>query len=64
MPHEAAGAVRAIAAQFAKAGTDGLENPEVFQTPELLRVGGLGALKLAGTPAEVLRETKVRMFAA
>jgi len=64
MPQEAARAVRAIAAQFAKAGTDGLENPEVFQTPEVIRAGGLRALRLAGQPADVLRETKERMFAA
>lgn len=64
MPPQAAGAVRAIAAQFAKAGTDGLESPEVFQTPEVIRAGGLKALRLAGPPADVLRETKERMFAA
>ncbi len=64
MPAGAAGTVRAIAAQFAKAGTDGLENREVFQTPEVIRAGGLAALKLVGKPADVLLETKVRMFAA
>jgi len=64
MPAEAAAAVRAIAAQFARAGTDGLENPEVFQTPEVIRAGGLRALGLAGRPADVLRDTKERMFAA
>lgn len=64
MPGQAAEAVKALAAQFAKAGTDGLENPQVFQTPELVRAGGLAALKLVGKPADVLRDTKVRMFAA
>lgn len=64
MPPQAAATVRAIAAQFAKAGTDGLENREVFQTPEVIRAGGLKALKLVGRPANVLRETKERMFAA
>jgi type I restriction enzyme R subunit len=64
MPGQAAAAVKALAAQFAKAGTDGLENPQVFQTPELVRAGGLSALKLLGKPVDVLRETKVRMFAA
>lgn len=64
MPGQSAGAVKALAAQFAKAGTEGLENPQVFQTPEVVRAGGLAALKLLGRPADVLRETKVRMFAA
>ncbi|MBN1461343.1 MAG: hypothetical protein JXA57_17585, partial [Armatimonadetes bacterium] len=64
MPGETEATVKAIAAQFAKAGTDGLENREVFQTPEVIRAGGLKALKLAGKPADVLRETKERMFAA
>ena len=64
MPNEAATLVRAIASQFGRAGTDGLENPQVFQTPEVIRAGGLAALRTFGKPAEVLRETKERMFAA
>jgi type I restriction enzyme R subunit len=50
--------------QFAKGGTEGLENPAVFQTPEVVRAGGLRALKTLGKPAEILMETKNRMFAA
>jgi hypothetical protein len=64
MPPQAAGAVRALASQFAKAGTDGLENPQIFATPEMRGAGGLAALKLAGAPAQVLAETKRRMFTA
>lgn len=64
MPETAAATIKAIAAQFARAGTDGLENREVFQTPEVVRAGGLKALRLVGRPADVLRETKERMFAA
>jgi type I restriction enzyme R subunit len=64
MPNEAATLVRAIASQFGRAGTDGLENPQVFQTPEVMRAGGLAALRTFGKPADVLRETKERMFAA
>jgi type I restriction enzyme, R subunit len=55
---------RAIDSQFDRGGTDGLENPQIFQTPEVKMVGGLIALQTAGTPAELLRETKERMFAA
>jgi type I restriction enzyme R subunit len=61
---EAAATVRAIASQFARGGTEGLENPQVFEVPEVARAGGIGALRKAGKPAEVLRETKERMFAA
>lgn len=64
MPSQAAAAVRALASQFCKGGTDGLENPQIFQTPELRNAGGLAALKLAGRPVDVLAETKERMFAA
>jgi type I restriction enzyme R subunit len=62
---ERAGAtIRAIASQFERGGTEGLENPQIFQTPEVKAAGGLAALMAAGKPAELLRETKVRMFAS
>lgn len=64
MPTQAAATVGALTAQFARAGTEGLENPQVFRTPEVVRAGGLAALKTLGSPAAVLRETKERMFAA
>jgi len=60
----AAATIRAIAAQFAFDGTDGLENPHIFRAPEVANAGGLDSLKTVGKPAEVLRETKERMFAA
>lgn len=63
MPAPASAAVLALASQFARGGTDGLENPAIFRTPEVQRAGGLAALKALGEPAEVLRETKERMFA-
>ena len=56
--------LKALAAQFAKGGTEGLENPEVFRTPKVRQAGGLQALKVIGQPAEILRETKERLFAA
>jgi type I restriction enzyme R subunit len=64
LPKPTAATVRAIAGQFAYGGIEGLENPEIFETPEVRRAGGLAALKSYGDPAELLRETKVRMFAA
>jgi type I restriction enzyme R subunit len=64
MPPKASGAVRALAGQFARGGTEGLERREVFRTPALIQAGGLPALALLGDPATVLRETKERMFAS
>jgi type I restriction enzyme, R subunit len=64
LPPDAAATLKALAAQFARSGTDGLENPHIFETPDVVRAGGLRALQAAGQPAEVLRETKERMFAA
>jgi type I restriction enzyme R subunit len=54
----------ALAHQFARAGTEELENPGVLQTPEVLAAGGLPALKLLGSPAEILHATKERLFTA
>lgn len=64
MPARSAEALRALAGQFARAGTEGLENQLVFETPEVKKSGGLDALRSLGRPADVLRETKVRIFAA
>src|SRR5690348_1513644 len=64
LPPDAAATLKALAAQFAANGTDALENPHIFDTPDVVRAGGLTALKSIGRPAEVLRETKERMFAA
>lgn len=60
----AADTIRAIASQFEKGGTEGLENRHIFQTPEVKAAGGLAALELEGNPSDILIETKTRMFAA
>ncbi|MBI4248534.1 MAG: DEAD/DEAH box helicase family protein [Elusimicrobia bacterium] len=64
LPPKTSLTLKAMAAQFASAGTDGLENPAIFQTPDVVRAGGLAALKTLGKPADILHETKARMFAA
>ncbi len=64
LPDKAAATIRAIASQFERGGTEGLENPQIFQTPEVRSAGGLAALQMAGNPRELLIETKTRMFAA
>jgi type I restriction enzyme R subunit len=64
IPKRAAATIRALAAQFAVGGTEALENVHVFEAPEVRRAGGFEALKSFGKPADALRETKARMFAA
>lgn len=64
MPPETAMVISAVANQFERGGTEGLENPQIFNTPEVRDAGGLKALKSAGNPKEILNETKQRMFAA
>lgn len=64
LPRETARVISAVASQFERGGTDGLENPQIFNTPEVKEAGGLKALKVAGNPRELLSETKQRMFAA
>ncbi|HMN97550.1 MAG TPA: DEAD/DEAH box helicase family protein [Phycisphaerales bacterium] len=64
LPAPAKAAVEAIADQFAVGGTEGLENPHIWQTPEVAAAGGIAALQSAGEPRVVLQQTKERMFAA
>jgi hypothetical protein len=64
LPPSTAATLKALAGQFARGGTEELENPQVFQTPDVVRAGWLDALKALGKPAEILRETKERLFAA
>jgi type I restriction enzyme R subunit len=64
LPAASAATLKAMAVQFAEAGTEGLENPAIFDTREVAAAGGLAALQKMGRPADVLLETKARMFAA
>lgn len=64
LPEPTAATLRALTRQFARAGTDELENPGVLKTPEVVAAGGLNALKRLGSAAEILRATKERLFAA
>lgn len=64
LPGKTAATIRAIANQFERGGTEGLESPQIFQTSEVKVAGGLAALKLAGNPRALYNETKARMFAA
>jgi type I restriction enzyme R subunit len=64
LPARTAATLKALASQFARAGTESLENPQVFEMPDVVRAGGLPALKTLGEPAMILQETKSRLFAA
>jgi type I restriction enzyme R subunit len=64
MPPPTAATVKALSSQFARAGTEALETPHIFNTPEVVKAGGIAALKLFGEPAALLVNTKERLFAA
>lgn len=64
MPADGRATVLALAAAFARGGTDELENSGVLQTPAVRRAGGLPAIARVGPPAQVLRDTRERLFAA
>ena len=64
LPPSTAATLRALARQFARAGTEELENPGVLKTPDVMKAGGLEALKRFGSAADILRATKTRLFAA
>lgn len=56
--------LRAIIRQFERAGTDGLETNELWQTPDIRHLNGLKALREGGDPAELLRKLKETLFVA
>lgn len=64
MPPDARATVLALSQAFKLGGTDELENRGVLQTPAVRRAGGLAALAKLGEPAQVLRQTRERLFAA
>jgi type I restriction enzyme R subunit len=63
LPAQTASALLALANQFQRGGTDELENPHLFDTPDVKKAGGLDALKLLGNPTDIINQTKQRLFA-
>jgi len=49
---------------FGLEGIDSLESTQLWNVPEVVKAGGLHALKLAGKPVDLLTETKHRLLAA
>ncbi len=64
MAPDSAATIRAVASQFARGGTDVLETPQIFNTPEVCKAGGLQAIASLGDPATVLLAAKERLFSA
>jgi len=64
LPSKTAGTLLALAEQFERGGTEELENPYIFNAPDVVKAGGLAALKILGEPKEIINQTKERLFAA
>jgi type I restriction enzyme, R subunit len=64
LPESATSTLLALAMQFERGGTEELENPQVFNSPDVIRAGGLKALKILGEPKDIINQTKERLFAA
>lgn len=63
-PQKTTDTLIALAKQFEKGGIEELENRYVFNTPDVVRAGGLEALKVLGEPKEIIDEIKKRLFAS
>ncbi len=64
LPPKTANTLLALAKQFERGGTEELENPYVFNAPDVANAGGLEALRILGEPKDIIDETKERLFAA
>jgi len=64
LPRETQAVILALANQFTKEGTEALESGYLFNAQEVKLAGGIKALKMGGDAAELMRQTKERMFAA
>lgn len=62
MDAKAAIVLKGLGHQFASGGTDALETPALWEVPEIKLAGGLDALRALGTPTDVMREAKGRLF--
>jgi len=62
MEAKAAIVLKELGPQFAQGGTDALETPALWDVPEIRMAGALAALRGLGSPADVVREAKGRLF--
>jgi len=64
LPEKTRATLIALSKQFGRGGIEELENPYVFDSPDVTKAGGLEALKILGEPKDIINETKKRLFAA
>ncbi|MDR1932307.1 MAG: hypothetical protein LBQ57_05710 [Spirochaetales bacterium] len=64
LPEETKAVILAIANQFIDGGTEAFESGEIFNIQAVRKAGGIEALKKGGNAAELIQQTKLRMFAA
>ena len=64
LPTETANTLFALARQFERGGTTELENPYIFNAPDVVKAGGHHALAVLGRPGDIIVELKKRLFAA
>jgi len=64
LPTVTAKTLFALAKQFERGGTEELENPYVFNAPDVVMAGGHQTLKVLGEPKDIIVEMKRRLFAA
>lgn len=65
MPEQSANTLRALGEEFKNAGTEGLNNKELFNVRSVVNASGgsvANALRFVGKPAEVFKEFKSRIF--
>jgi type I restriction enzyme, R subunit len=58
----AATVLKALGHQFSLDGTEALETPALWQVPEIKAAGGINALKILGSPNDVMKDAKGRLF--
>ena len=64
LPSASTETLNALAKHFVVGGTDELENPFVFYSTDVMKAGGLEALKILGESKDIINEMKKRLFAA
>lgn len=64
MDKNAAIVLKAFGYQFSLAGTEALETKGLWDVPEIKAAGGINALKILGSPNDVILDAKGRLFSA
>lgn len=54
--------LKGLGHQFALDGTEALESSALWEVPEIKLAGGINALRVLGSPAQVMQHAKMRLF--